>query len=199
MNPFRKIYYKLFVKKIVKENVDYQREKHEDRNVLETIIFPFVLSEFNPQKILDIGREDYQHFYNEFFLGRELWTLDYDPKRREFGADNHITDDVANLKKHFKENNFDFILMNGVFGWGLNKKAAVKKAFNAVYDILKPGGIFILGFNDAPVPLDSIDGLNKLKKYYFKPLKGSCFKCVNGNHTYRFYIKRQLVNRQPDN
>lgn len=189
MNFFRKIYFKLFANKIVKENVDYKRDKHEDRNVLETIIFPYVLSKFDPQKILDIGREDYQHFYNEFFKDRTLWTLDFDPKREEFGSNNHITDNVANLEHHFKENEFDFILMNGVFGWGLNSKPAVNNAFEAIYKVLKPGGIFILGYNDAPVPLEGIKGLSLLKKYYFKPLKGETFCCTNGDHKYNFYIK----------
>jgi SAM-dependent methyltransferase len=189
MNIFRKIYFKLFAHKIVRENVDYKRDKHEDRSVLETIIFPHVLSKFNPQTILDIGREDYQHFYNSFFKNRTLWTLDFNPKREEFGADNHITDDVANLKKHFHDNEFDFVLMNGVFGWGLNKAKPVEEAFNAIYDILKPGGLFILGYNSAPIPLEKINGLNKLKKYFFPPLKGETFECSNGDHKYNFYIK----------
>jgi len=76
-----------------------------------------------------------------------------------------------------------------VFGWGLNKEEDVQKAFNEIYDILKPGGIFILGWNDDIVPLKKIEGLKKLKPYFFKPLDGDEFCCVNGNHTYNFYIK----------
>ena len=176
-------------KKIIKKNVDYDRPQYEDRDTLERIIFPYVLEHFNPQKILDIGREEYQKFYNEFFEGKELWTMDIDPEREKYGAERHITDCASNLKKHFKDNYFDFILMNGVFGWGLNEEKEVQPAFNAIHDILKPGGIFVLGWNDDIVPLDKIEGLKKLRPYDFKPLNGSEFCCINNNHTYNFYIK----------
>ena len=190
MTTIRKLYHALRSHLIVKKHVNHDREKFNDRNVLEKIIFPYVLAHHTPQTILDIGREDYQKFYNEFFKGRHLWTLDIDPEREAFGADNHIIDNATNIKKHFKDNYFDFILMNGVFGWGLNKEDDVQKAFNAIYEILKPGGVFILGWNDDIVPLNKIEGLKKLKPYYFKPLDGTEFCCVNGNHTYNFYIKR---------
>ncbi len=191
MNIFRKIYYNFLTKKIIKKNVHYERGKYEDRNVLEAIIFPYILAHKNPKTILDIGREDYQKFYNDFFKRRILWTMDNDPEREKYGAPGkHITDYASNLKKHFKNNYFDFILMNGVLGWGLNSDEAINKAFNAIYKVLKPDGIFVLGWNDSPMDLDKIEGLNKLKKYEFKPLGGSYFKCENGNHQYGFYVKQ---------
>jgi len=190
MYLFKKIYFNFLAKKIIKKNVHYKREKYEDRNVLESIIFPYVLTYFNPKTILDIGREDYQKFYNEFFKNRELWTMDSNPERKQFGSPhNHIIDYASNLKKHFKNDYFDFILMNGVLGWGLDSEKAIQKSFNAIYDILKPGGIFILGWNDSPLDLEKIEGLNKLKKLKFKPLGSDYFKCENGNHQYGFYIK----------
>jgi SAM-dependent methyltransferase len=189
MNHLRTIYYNWLAKKLIAK-YGYQREKYEDRDTLERIIFPYVLANLRPQKVLDIGREDYQKFYNKFFKRQELWTIDKDVKRQEFGAKNHITDDAANLKKYFDNNYFDFILMNGVFGWGLDKKAQVEKAFQAIYDILAPGGIFILGWNDDIVPLSEIKALNKLKPYSFKPLNGTKFECINGDHTYNFYTKK---------
>jgi len=181
-------YYKRLAQKLIKKYA-YKRESFEDRDVLERIIFPYILARFNPKKILDIGREGYQEFYNEFFRGRELWTIDIDPAKNEFGSIHHITDDAANLKKYFKNNNFDFILMNGVLGWGLNTKNKINATFNAIYDILKPGGIFILGYNDDIVPLNEIAWLKKLKPYKFKPLDNDTFTCINGNHTYKFYTK----------
>ena len=189
----RIIYYQLLSKLITKKHANYDREKYEDRNVLERIIFPYILSHLKPKIILDIGREDYQKFYNEFFKNKELWTMDIDPKMEEFGAPNHITDDVSNIEKHFENNYFDFILMNGVFGWGLNEKDDIEKTFNAIHNILKPGGLFILGWNDVedltPVPLEKIETLKKLKPYIFPPLKTDQFKCETGEHTYNFYTK----------
>ncbi|MCK5357401.1 MAG: class I SAM-dependent methyltransferase, partial [Elusimicrobiales bacterium] len=176
-------YYKFLAKTLIKKHA-YSRQEFEDRDVLERIIFPYILAYFNPKKILDIGREGYQEFYNEFFRGRELWTIDIDPEKQEHGSTHHITDNVSNIKKYFSDNHFDFILMNGVFGWGLDKRKQINQTFNAIYDILKPGGIFILGFNDDIIPLKEIKGLKKLTSFNFKPLSGCSFNCINGNHTY---------------
>src|SRR3989339_100084 len=140
---FKKIYYYFFIKKIIKKNVTYNRNKNDDRYILEEIIFPFILTNYNPQKILDIGREDYEIFYNEFFKNRELWTKDID----------------------------------------------VQDAFNAIFNILKKGGILVFGWNDEVVPFSKINGLLKLEPFYLKPLRGTSFTCNNGAHHYNFFIK----------
>ncbi|MEI7498190.1 MAG: methyltransferase domain-containing protein [Candidatus Falkowbacteria bacterium] len=194
MKFIRKLYYQAYSFYLVKKHANYKREKYEDRNVLERIIFPYVLGEFNPKRVLDIGREDYQWFYNFFFVGRELWTLDRKTRRKEFGAEHHIVDDVANLKAHFEDNFFDFVIMNGVFGWGLNDPMQIEQTFDAIFKIMSPGGIFVLGYNDipdlTPVPIAKIKALKQLNEYVLPPLKSSAFTCVNGDHTYRFYIKK---------
>ena len=87
MKILKKAYQYLRCKHIIKKNI-FHREKYDDRNVLEQIIFPHILAYYNPKKILDIGRDDYQEFYNEFFKGRELWTMDIDVEREEFGSPN---------------------------------------------------------------------------------------------------------------
>lgn len=192
MRYLRKIFYYFLSLYLVKKYAGYGREKYEDRNVLERIIFPDILAGHNPKKILDIGREEYQWFYNKFFFGRELWTLDRKSTREEFGASRHVVGDVANLKNYFKDSYFDLIVMNGVFGWGLNDPRAIEKTFSAIYDIMKPGGIFIFGFNDfpdKPMKINAIKALKRFKPFVFKPLDAESFKCINGEHTYNFYIK----------
>jgi len=193
MKYLRKLFYYFFALYLTKKYSGYEREKFEDRNVLERIIFPFVLSEYNPKQILDIGREEYQWFYNKFFIGRKLWTLDRKPTREEFGSSFHVVGDVTGLKKYFENSTFDLIIMNGVFGWGLNDPTAIEKTFMAIYDIMKVGGIFIFGFNDfpdKPMEINKIQALKKFTPLVFKPLETQSFKCVNGEHTYKFYIKQ---------
>ncbi|HAM88109.1 MAG: hypothetical protein US83_C0013G0018 [Candidatus Falkowbacteria bacterium GW2011_GWC2_38_22] len=194
MNILKQIYYKIKCKLITNKYADYKREKYEDRNVLENIIFPYVLANFNLKTVLDIGREDYQEFYNQFFKNQELWTLDYNPEHQEFGAPRrHIIDDAGNVKKHWQDNYFDLIILNGVIGWGLNDIEKIEKALSGIIDILKPGGLLIIGWNNFKdvevVNPDSIKALGRLKPFVFPPLKTCKFECVNGNHTYNFYKK----------
>jgi len=187
----RDLLYRRFAQRIVERHVRYARSPLDDRSVLEQIIIPFVLSRCEPQTILDIGREAYEAFYNEFYEGRELWTIDWDAERAVFGAANHIVDDVANLRDHFPERYFDFVLMNGVFGWGLNDRRSIEKAFSAVHATLNRNGIFVLGWNDTPelvpVPLGQVLSLGKFTPYRLEPLGGVSFRCKTCRHTYSFY------------
>lgn len=161
--------------------------------MLERIIFPYLIVEKNPKRILDIGREDYQRFYNKFFFGRELWTIDRKRSRKEYGAERHIVGDVKNLNNYFKDDYFDIIIMNGVFGWGLDKPEDIERTFGAIYETLRPGGILVFGYNNVPdlkpVKIKEIENLKKFKGFYFKPLGGVSFTCINGQHTYNFYQK----------
>jgi SAM-dependent methyltransferase len=189
----RDSYYRSFARRIVARHVTVARPMYEDRNVLEQIITPFVLSRFEPETVLDIGREPYEAFYNEFFVGRELWTVDRDPQRARFGSTNHVVDDAAGVRDHFPEDYFDFVLMNGVFGWGLNERGPIERAFAAIHAVLSPRGILVLGWNDTPdlvpVPLNEVQSLKQFRPYYFEPLGGTSFLCDTFRHTYSFYVK----------
>jgi len=186
-------YYRHLAWRIVRRHVTDRRHRYDDRRVLEQIIIPFVLSRFEPQTVLEVGREPYQAFYNEFFVGRELWTIDWDTAKAQFGAKNHIVDNAANLEDHFPARYFDFVLMNGVFGWGLNERQAIEKAFTAVHTVLASDGIFVLGWNDTPdlvpVPLDEVQALKLFRPYSFALLNGTTFKCSTYEHTYSFFVK----------
>jgi SAM-dependent methyltransferase len=194
-------YYRCLAWRVVSKHVPRRRDKCDDRHVLEEIIIPFVLSRFEPPRVLEIGREAYGAFYNEFFVGRELWTVDWDAAKRPFGGRNHIVDDAANLRDHFPERYFDFVLMNGVFGWGLNEKGAIERAFAAVHAVLASGGIFVLGWNDTedlvPVPLDQVQSLKLFRPYFFEPLSGTSFKCSTCAHTYNFYVRSCFTRQVP--
>ena len=100
---FRDVYYRCLAWKVVRKHVPHRRHRYADRRVLEQIIIPFILSRFEPQTVLEVGREPYEAFYNEFFVGRELWTIDWDAARAQFGAPKHIVDDAANLRNHFPD------------------------------------------------------------------------------------------------
>jgi len=188
----RDAHYRRFAREVVRKHIAHRRDRYEDRRVLEQIVIPFILSRFEPHRVLEVGREPYEAFYNEFFVGRELWTLDRDATRRPFGALNHVVADVTNLRDHFAEEYFDFVLMNGVFGWGLNERGAIERAFAAVHAVLALGGLFVLGWNNTPdlvpVPLEQVRALQQFTPYFFPPLRGSSFQCSTGAHIYSFFV-----------
>lgn len=191
--PLRDLYYRNFARKVVEKRGEQARERSEDRRVLEQAIIPFILSRFEPRTVLDVGREAYEAFYNGFFVGRELWTIDRDPQHACFGSRNHVIADVADLQDHFSPRYFDFVLMNGVLGWGLNRRVAIEQAMAAIYRVLKPGGVFVLGWNDSPeltpVPLGQIRSLGDFLPCFLEPLNGASFRCSVYEHTFNVYTR----------
>ncbi len=167
-------------------------QRKSDRTVLENVIFPFVINNFKPGTILDIGRTEAQKHYNEFFKENDFWTIDINPSNKEFGAKNHIVDDVKNLSKHFKENTFDLIVFNGVIGWGLNNKEDVLRGIEEIHKVLRKGALLIVGWNDVPdlmpVHLDEVCTSEKFEKHSLEPLESHNFQ-TRWKHTFSFFIK----------
>ncbi len=168
--------------------------KTEDRSILENKIFPYFVSKEQFKKILFVGVDWYTYQYKFIFKEKEYWTIDKDESKKRFGADGHIVDSLNNLPKYFKNDYFDLIIVNGVFGWGLNKKSDIEKSFDNCYRCLRKDGFFILGWNDVqkakPINLEKIDSLLKFKKIIFPPLSVNTFKTnTELKHTFNFYKK----------
>jgi hypothetical protein len=166
----------------------------EDRRLLEKIILPQFSGRPDVKKVLFIGCDWYTRGYRRFFAQQELWTLDIDPAQGKYGSKRHITDSVVNVERHFRKGELDLIVCNGVFGWGLNTMADVDKTFAAFNALLRPEGVFILGWNDipesTPISLDDSDSLRLFTRYDFPPLGSWRFRTpTEYRHTYDFYVK----------
>jgi len=127
-----------------------QRLVTEDRRIFETIVLPSLRDEPSYKHVLFIGSHWYTRWYRAFFNEDTYWTLDINPQRKRFGARKHIVDSMENIERHFAADSLDLIICNGVFGWGLNEKAAVERAFHACHCCLRQGGLFVLGWHDLP-------------------------------------------------
>lgn len=173
-------------------------KKTEDRRVLETVILPWFSQQEEFARVLFVGCKWYTRGYRRFFEGKEYWTLEIDPAGRRYGAELHITDSIENLRTHFSEDSLDLIVVNGVFGWGLNAKDAVEKAFGACFDCLRDGGVFLLGWDDVPrrrpFPPEEIESLGRFEPFVFPPLAASRhLTTMRIRHTFDFHRKPPRV------
>jgi len=166
-----------------------------DRTVLEHKILPWLSAQPALRRVLFIGCEWYTYGYRKWFSAGTYWTLDFNPEKKLFGsAELHIVDSMTNLAKHFKPGSLDLVICNGVFGWGLNAPVEIETAFSAVHQALRPGGLFLLGWNDVPkrrpVPLESIAALRKFSPAIIEPFGVSQFP-VQGSkrHVYNLYAR----------
>jgi hypothetical protein len=171
----------------------YQRT--DARRVLDTIILPYFADQGGCSKILFVGCAWYTRGYSRLFAGKDYYTLDIDPSQSRYGSKRlHITDSLANVTAHFSEGELDLIVCNGVFGWGLDDKPEVERAFLGCYECLREGGFFILGWNDIPTrrpfaPEES-ESLQRFMPEALAPLGTHRFATSNPNrHMFDFYIK----------
>ncbi len=174
----------------------------DDRRVLETIILPYFAQGDEWRKILFVGCAWYTRGYRRLFAGKDYRTIEIDPREARYGAPRHIVDSVENIRKHFREGELDVIICNGVFGWGLNDRAAVEKTFQGCFESLREGGIFVLGWNDlpehTPFPLETSQALQAFTPFVFPPLDSARFMTGSGRHTYDFHRKGIAPQRPPE-
>lgn len=171
-------------------------KRTEDRRILEERIFPYFVAHREYSKILFVGCAWYTRGYAAIFKNKEYQTLEIDPREGKYGARHHITDSLENLSLYFEEGELDLIVCNGVFGWGLNEKSSIEKAFPGCFRCLRPGGVFVLGWNDIPERrpflLEECQGLKLFQPFVFAPLSTAQYLTATSNrHTYNFFVKAE--------
>jgi hypothetical protein len=80
--------------------------------------------------------------------GAVCWTTDIDPRWERWGrAGRHITGDITTADQDFDPQTFQAILLNGVFGFGVDDPALQTTALEAMSKVLAPGGWLLIGWN----------------------------------------------------
>lgn len=168
------------------------RLKTLDRTLLDQKILPLFTGDASIRTVLFVGCDYYTAHYPAMFPQAEFWTIEPRPTKAKYGGKPHITGYLQDLPDHAKPETFDLIVCNGVYGWGLNRREDIEKALRACFNCLKPGSLFIFGWNDVPertpVPLDSIEALAKFEKREYPELGG--WRLVSGSetgHVFDFY------------
>jgi SAM-dependent methyltransferase len=169
---------------------------NHDRYILEQKIIPYFVERKEFTKVLFVGCGSYTKHYEKWFEKKEYWTIDINPMKKIYGAKKHITGSMSDLKLHFKDNDLDLIICNGVFGWGLNDRKDVEEAFLGCYESLREGGALVVGWDDVPekkpFPLETCESLSRFQSYFFPPLSTSEYRNLtdkSDKHVFNFYLK----------
>lgn len=145
---FRHVRYQ--VKTLRLKGLDFRLEL-PNRRVLEDDILPALAADPAIKRVLFVGCRWYTKIYGAIFANSEYWTIEIDPDQAKFGAGGgrHIVDSYLNLSKHVKPEFFDAIVINGVFGWGIDNPADTETALAETLQALRPGGVMVIGYNDT--------------------------------------------------
>lgn len=165
-----------------------------DRAVLEQSILPWLAGQPAFDRVLSVGCDWYTSKYNQVFGRRRLVTMDIDPVKRRYGSKEHIVASMSDLGAFFPEGSLDLVICNGVLGWGLDDLADIDKAIAATWRALRPGGGFLLGWNDISphneVPLTLIPALERFDPAKIAPLGTHCARIESpNNHVFSYYSR----------
>lgn len=180
-----------------------------DRQVLETLILPGYAGRPEIRRVLFVGCAEFTKFYESYFAVQDYYTIEINPARAQYGATkpgHHFVDSVDNIDCHFRPSSLDLIIINGVFGWGLNQRSQAENVIDKFYELLSAQGSLMIGWNDlseyTPFIPNELSGLRRFDRVAFPGME--IFKFVqrlsNGDylvkdkwqHIFSFYTKKQI-------
>jgi hypothetical protein len=167
-----------------------------NRRVIEDHILPTLAADPQVNRVLFVGCRWYTKIYADIFAGKDYWTIEIDPEQAKFGSPGrHIVDSYLNLGHHAAAASFDAIVINGVFGWGIDSPADTELSLAETMRALKPGGIVVIGYNDTPENHPSYLDVESAGLAHFAPFDFPVLGQRHvtphdpGNHTFEFYKK----------
>jgi SAM-dependent methyltransferase len=136
------------LKRWINERRDYRTMRSPDRSVLLERILPAFAARGGT--ILWVGCRRYTQTYPALIesRGAACSTLDIDPDVARFGHPaRHVTGNLLDAERLLPRRDFDALLCNGVFGFGIDGPVAQRQALTVMSNLLAPGGWLMIGWN----------------------------------------------------
>jgi hypothetical protein len=125
------------------------------RLCLERELLPWLAQHYG--RILFVGTSSYTRHYEKQFRRDQYTTIDVQPRNAVWGAANHIVAPIEEIGRHRPAGSFDCIVLNGVFGFGVDDPDHMRRVIAALHTALGPRGFLVVGWNTNlhadPAPL----------------------------------------------
>lgn len=159
------------------------------RLCLENELLPWLARRYH--NILFVGTSSYTFHYEKLFRRDQYTTIELQERGAVWGAANHIVAPIEEIGRHRPPGFFDCIVLNGVFGFGVDEVEHMRRVVEALHGALGPGGLLVVGWNtnlhEDPEKLGLFDrhfARNTeepwVKRRHFPP----------ETHVYDFYVRR---------
>jgi hypothetical protein len=158
--------FKIKIYSLIKYLFKFFNSKSSARELFEMNVINVINSNKKCKyNVLFIGVADYTFkYYTNVF--HDYVTLDYNIKiAYKYGSKIPICDSILNINKYYNSKNFDFIIFNGVIGYGLNNLEEIILTIQNLNNLLKTNGTFICGYNKNNHMLNYEDLENYLKEF----------------------------------
>jgi SAM-dependent methyltransferase len=117
--------------------------------------------------------------------------MDIDPEQARYGAEHHVVASLTALSEHFPPAGLDAIVCSGVIGYGLDDPQQAETAIAQCYEALRPGGLFILGYDDSvPFAPQELPALLRFEPTAPPPFPAPRYPTFSATgHTFDFYAR----------
>lgn len=168
---------------ILRTLADVTKLRHADRIFIRDTIVPSIVKH-RRARVMNVGVHYYTQALHEQLLkgGAELHTADIDEKKRMWGSGHrHAVCGSADLHLNFPSRYFDFVLLVGVLGYGIDDQESRKQAVESIAEIMGDTGILIIGWDEnmSDDPLEDHCFVSKFSKNH-SLLGRSRFRLKNG-------------------
>jgi SAM-dependent methyltransferase len=104
--------------------------------------------------VLFVGVEAYTWSWVRLLVRKHvrLITLDVDPRKAIWGAPHHLVGQIQDVDRSVHPASIDVVVVNGVFGWGVDHADEMERSLQAIHRILQPSGYLVLGWNMGGIP-----------------------------------------------
>ena len=179
----------------VRYRAGHWRMNVPDRLVLEDEILGYFAGQSDVRRVLDVGTAWFTRFYHQLLPEAEYWTIERYPELAKYGSPNHKAISLLEVGEHFDPGSFDLIICNGVFGWGLDDPAEIKTAFGLLAELLREGGVLVVGWDDnennRPSGLGDAAAAAELVEWELPGRGASEIRVeTKWNHVFSFYQSR---------
>ncbi|MDX5421585.1 MAG: class I SAM-dependent methyltransferase [Hymenobacteraceae bacterium] len=171
---------------------DSHIERQSDRKWFAANLLPR-LENVRQGRVLFVGCAFYTYKYlKNFNKAVDLITVDYDAHNAMWGGHNHLVADIQQVDRLVEPASVDIVLLNGIFGHGVNTPEAQTRTYEALHNIMKPDGLLLVGWNhdlsQDPLELDACQELYYRTGYEGLPER-TCF--TDSTHVYDFLRAKQ--------
>ena len=143
----------LLLKVLRTNDVYLDLRQRPSRLYLEHDILPWVAR--HCRHVLFVGTGSYTFHYERQFRPGQYTTIEMQARNAAWGARDHIVAPVEEIGRHRPPGFFDGVILNGVFGYGVDDQAHQRRVIEALSGALQPGGLLVVGWNtdrhDDPV------------------------------------------------
>jgi hypothetical protein len=164
------------------------------RRFMEHDVLPWLRERY--VRILFVGTASYTYHYEEVFRHNraQFTTIDSNPSAKVWGAPQHIIAPIQAIELHRPASSFDCVVLNGVFGFGVDSAEDMRATLEAVHAVLRPQGLLVLGWNTSrhadPASLGVVEPFFSASE---QSPWGPERRFPSETHVYNFYMRRPMA------